>query len=289
MSDAPELLALLVHLRALQGGTLPATNGHLVHGAFMTLLQRTADGWVDRLHDPDVQDRPFTLSGLRGGNRGERQIMGGAAGGRPPVIQIEPGRSYWLRITSLQQDLSTALQDLLARPLEPLNLGRVRFQITHIASRSHDRAAAATYREMADSCLGPEAKPFTLLGLKFLSATTFKQDGRNVLFPQPALVFPQLLRRWNLFSPPECRLEALAAPIWEAHLMVSGYHLSTRNLNFGSHGQQLGFTGYCEYRAKKSADPQVLRCINLLWRFAFFAGIGYGTPKGMGQVAPVAP
>lgn len=190
--------------------------------------------------------------------------------------------------TSLAADLSAAILELAAQPPRSLNLGGVAFDILGWAA-DHDRSGQSSYEALAAHCLEDPTPPPVLLGLRFLSATTCRSQGRNQLFPLPGLIFPQLWRRWQLFAPPAGQLPPLTPAACEAALMVAGYHLQTRHLRFGPQGQQLGFTGYCEYRAAPGADPASLRLLHLLWHFSFFAGIGYGTPKGMGQVALVLP
>ncbi|OPX19266.1 MAG: hypothetical protein BZ151_10190 [Desulfobacca sp. 4484_104] len=287
--SAPDLLAIVLYLRALQHGTLPATNGSLVHGAFFSILREFAPTWADRLHCPEIPERPFTISSLRGGEKNDEEIPPLSPNSYPPLIHINHGAEYWLRISSLQQDLTSELLSLFSGDAAQIKLGQVDFRIIGLSIQHHDRAGTASYDNLAASCLGEAIEPLSLLGLRFLSATTFRSQGRNRLFPLPSLIFPQLLRRWNLFCPPAFRLDQLKADIFDKNLMVSGYHLMTRHLRFGLHGQQLGFTGYCEYQAARHADIDVLQVTNLLWRFCFFSGIGYGTPKGMGQVATIVP
>ena len=280
MNAAPDLLALVLRLRALQDGVLPATTGHLVHGAFMALLAQSPGAWDARLHNRNPQERPFTLSGLRGGPK--------APGGQAPVLTIQAGAVYWFRLTSLVPDLSAVLLDLGAHPPRSLSLGGVALEILGLTT-DHDRGGQSSYAALSAACLEDPTPPPVLLGLRFLSATTCRSQGRNQLFPLPGLIFPQLWRRWQLFAPPASRLPPLTPADCEDTLMVAGYHLQTRHLRFGPQGQQLGFTGYCEYRATPGAAPASLRLLHLLWQFSFFAGIGYGTPKGMGQVALVLP
>lgn len=283
MGDLPDLLALVVRLRALTSGSLPATTGHLVHGAFMALLEARAPGWAARLHTPAPPERPFTLSGLRGGP----QPPAGAAQQSLPQLPVESGARYWFRVTTLQSDLSALVLELFAQSELTLLVGSLPFQVLGLAPSTHDRTGRAWYQTLWEECQA-QAPPL-LLGLRFLSAATCRRQGRNHLFPEPGLIFPQLWRRWQRFCPPACRLPEVSSSACDAALMVAGYHLQTRHLRFGPHGHQLGFTGYCEYRAAPLADSTVLQLLHLLWHFSFFAGVGYGTPKGMGQVALVAP
>jgi CRISPR/Cas system endoribonuclease Cas6 (RAMP superfamily) len=52
---------------------------------------------------------------------------------------------------------------------------------------------------------------------------------------------------------------------------------------------KIGYVGTIEYLAAKHADPLALRVFHLLADYAFFAGVGYHTTMGMGQVRPYWP
>jgi CRISPR/Cas system endoribonuclease Cas6 (RAMP superfamily) len=93
--------------------------------------------------------------------------------------------------------------------------------------------------------------------------------------------------RWNQFSP--VKIDKTLVKDFKKCLMVSGYNLRTHILDFGDEGRKIGFTGYCQYTVADEAPLKVIKVIHLLGRFGFFAGIGYGTPRGMGQVESIIP
>ena len=51
--------------------------------------------------------------------------------------------------------------------------------------------------------------------------------------------------------------------------------------------RQLGFVGACEFLPHRGVPADVVRVLHLLAAFAFFAGVGYKTTMGMGQVRQV--
>ena len=61
----PTFHALIIHLQATQDATLPATQGHLAHAAFLALIDSVRPELAQRLHDLSGR-KPFTLSPVWG-------------------------------------------------------------------------------------------------------------------------------------------------------------------------------------------------------------------------------
>lgn len=291
MNSAPELLAIILHLQAEQNGSLPATNGHKVHGAFLQMVAVYSTGVTQALHSAN-QERPFTLSSLRGNplSSGKTNVDMSSS----PVIPVVAGGHYWIRITSLKAELSFQLMDMLGKQRGALlKIGAVPFRIMDHDLSEHSRAGAAAYTDMREECLDVSAPPLHWFGWSFISATAIHSGGRNLLFPEPSAIFPRLVVRWNRFCPETCRLPYRGdkdfALLVGRSLMVAANQLRTNMLEFGGKGRQIGFTGYVEFRTDKTATEALLKLFHLLGRFSFFSGIGYGTPKGMGQVDFIMP
>jgi CRISPR/Cas system endoribonuclease Cas6 (RAMP superfamily) len=68
-------------------------------------------------------------------------------------------------------------------------------------------------------------------------------------------------------------------------VVVSRYRLRTELVTFGSgrRGRVGGFVGQCRF-AILDAAPRWRRYVSLLAAFAPFAGVGYRTAMGLGQV-----
>lgn len=287
MKDTPDLMALVIHLRGTKSGRIPATHGQYVRAAFLSMVSDFSPTLAEQLHGNKYLERPFTVSHLHGpplqktDNYSIKDLDSG------PAIFVQKGREYSIRITSLKKDVTEDLLKIFQSPPSHLKLLDIPFQIVGLSRKDHKRAGTVTYVGLMDECLGDGCEPPFLMGLNFLSATTIHSQGRNQLFPFPSLIFPRLLSRWNQFSPEKIR--NISGEVFDQSLMISGYHLRTHMLDFGSDGREIGFAGYCEYQTDKGADIEVLKIIHLLSRFSFFSGIGYGTPKGMGQVEFIIP
>ncbi len=233
------------------------------------------------MHQPNQAERPFTVSSLHGppGRENKQSLIDAQ---EASSFAIEKGAEYWVRITSLTKELTKILLKIIESPPRYLQFGNLHFQVIGISSKNHKRAGTANYMDLYQECLRRDATPPTQVGLNFISATAIRNPGRNLLFPLPPLIFPRLLSRWNRFS--SVQIDPIKAEDFDRSIMVSGYHLRTHMLDFGTEGRKIGFIGYCQYVKSKEPDINILRVIHLLARFSFFSGIGYGTPRGMGQV-----
>lgn len=281
MKLTPDLIALVFHLKALQGGKLPATHGQFVHGAFLSILKDLSIDHFESVHRPNQPERPFTVSSLHGPfSKGiELSLIGN---GDESSLPIQEGEEYWIRVTCLTRELTSILLKILETPPRWMRIRNLNFLISGISSNTHRLSGMASYADLHHQYLKKDFIPSQQIVLNFMSATAIRQQGRHQLFPLPSLIFPRLLKRWNRFSP--VQINEITADDFERSLMISGYQLHTHMLDFGAEGRKIGFAGYCQYHYSAKADPHVLRVVHLLGHFSFFSGIGYGTPRGMGQV-----
>jgi CRISPR-associated endoribonuclease Cas6 len=238
-------------------------------------------GLAERLH-ADEPAKPFTVSALHGGKR------------RGHEVAVAPGHACHVRFTSLDAALSDALLDGSAseeHPLRPgraLRIGGADFTIAalHSSADDHARAGRDSYEALARRFTSGEATHDATLPVSFDSPTTFKRGSRSLPLPVPALVFGGVMRKWQQHAPPSLRdvfggwaLDGDAAPV-----LLKRHDLHTHMLLFGKKGQQAGFSGEATFQLPEDADARFGGLLQLLGAFAFYAGIGYRTPWGMGQV-----
>jgi len=281
------LLSAVIRLAPLQPVTLSADLGRAVHAWFLGQVRRADPALAERLHEPNAP-RPFTLSSLRG--------MGQAIGGK---VTLTPEREYWLRVTSMEATLSCLLQEQVLPALpEEAELAGATFGLRGATCdpAEHPWAGQTTWEALTQAHLLGAGRVERTLTLQFASPTTFRRTegtsgltdgegqayrvaGHNVPLPLPGLVFDSYLQRWNRFAPvtlpPEVKRYA------EECVAVSRYHLQTVLVEFGE-AREVGFVGTCRFTALV-ADPYWLRLLHLLAAFAFYAGTGHHTTRGMGQ------
>ena len=268
------LVSVVLNLQALEEATCPLTLGYAIHAAFLDLVRRTEASLAARLHEPR-RTQPFTTSPLQGPLQRHADH-----------IHIQAGATYWLRFTSLEPELSHVL---LTAPLEtfgPVTLSGARFAVCNVWTQAEEHAWAGqtTYEELYNDWVATERRLPRKVQLRFFSPTTFRSNGRNLPFPLPRRVFSALGQKWNAYAP--IHLGEEVARVAEEVMSLSAYELRTHILDFGKY-RQVGFVGACEFRVQPPQEDIWARVLMLLAEFTFFAGVGYKTPMGMGQVRRV--
>lgn len=220
------------------------------------------------MHDTDGA-KPFTVSPLQGKfvREGDR-------------IRLSSNSNYTLRLTILDETVfSTFLGSLLQKASSAeVRLQSSVFQVVQIATTpaASPWARCQDWRQICE-----QARPDKRIKLQFISPTAFRSGGkRNVLFPQPALVFGSYLNRWNALSPVKLSLSVLDS--LDAHIILAQYRLETRILHFNNY-QETGFEGFCDYIIDDGTPEEDVAALNALADFAFYSGTGAKTTMGMGQ------
>lgn len=94
------------------------------------------------------------------------------------------------------------------------------------------------------------------------------------------MVFGGLLRKWRLFADPD------AWPGLEdtlPRIEIQSYRLETHAVRSKKDQILRGFCGEAEYSFRSLTDGE-REAMSTLVAFAFFAGVGYKTSQGMGEV-----
>jgi len=286
------LISVVIKLAIEKPSTVPIDLGRATHAWFLTQVRQADPALAERLHEPNAP-RPFTVSALRG--------LGRPSGGQ---VTLEPGQEVWLRVTSFEPELSQRLleQVVPALPAE-VRLAETVFALKKATCdpQEHPWAGQTTFEALAQEHLLGIRKPDRKLTLRFASPTTFRRTrgetsltddqgrayqvaGHNVALPLPGLVFDSYLRRWNAFAPvalhPDVKRYA------QECVAISRYRLQTVLVEFGA-ARQVGFVGHCQFIALVH-DPYWQRLLNLLAAFAFYAGTGHKTTRGLGQTRQIS-
>jgi CRISPR-associated endoribonuclease Cas6 len=142
------------------------------------------------------------------------------------------------------------------------------------------RFSECSYEKLANSVFQPEQAPRGV-DVTFLTTTSFKHDGKYVIFPDVVLLFHSLISKWNAFSPrivlSQEKLEyalAESCSMTKYDLHSLPYSLEGRNLYGFGGSMRLTFRG----------NDMTKRLMGLLWSFAPFAGMGIKTALGMGAL-----
>ncbi len=281
------LVSVVIKLAVEEASTVPIDLGRATHAWFLDRVRAADPTLAERLHQSNAV-RPFTVSALRGVRRTTQG-----------QVTLEAGREYWLRVTSLQPELSQRVVDEVVPALPgEIRLAETTFRVVSVTSdpREHAWAGQTSYQALAQEHLLGAKRPARKIRLHFASPTTFRRTqgetsltdekgrayrvaGHNVTLPLPGLVFDSYLQRWNAFAPialhPDVKRYA------EECVAISRYQLRTRLVEFGP-AREVGFVGACQFMALVQ-DQYWMRLLNLLAAFSLYCGTGRKTAMGMGQ------
>jgi CRISPR-associated endoribonuclease Cas6 len=250
--------------------TIPRTMNHQTHALVLGLVRQFNSYLSARLHD-EPGYRPFTVSPLRGLAISGKHLL------------LRHDRPCYLRITlfddgSLWQQLSTHL--LSSGPIY-VQLGYLVLKLTRILSTPDEDPTGWVCTTDWQTLFALPAKQS--LTMQFASPTAFSWGNRHfVIFPEPFLLWESLLHTWNRHAPVTYKVEKKGfRESLLNNIQVMECSLRTRTLYFPNYTQK-GFVGSCSYSFKAPEEDAAL--LTTLAAFAYYAGVGYKTTMGMGQV-----
>jgi len=264
------LTSLVFSLAPAEPVSLPLFLGRASHAAFLQLTATLDPELAARLHTPNER-RPFTCSNLMGGKRAGRSL------------ELTPADALSLRFTGLNAEVSALLTELAAQPPPELEIDRAVFAVrgATVDPAGDPWAAQTSYEALASRRLLADGSTPHFAELEFVSPTAFRTGGHTLPVPLPRLVYGSLVDVWNQFAPVAVPEEMRRYA--EECLAMSRYRLATHAVPGKGRPIQIGCSGTCRYVAT-NRDRYWLGMLQLLTDFAFFAGVGYQTAAGMGQV-----
>lgn len=260
------MLALFeIELEALNDGEIPQTHGQMVHGLFFRILKQTDPELCNTLHDTNTT-MPFTLSTLY------------KCGAHPGILtpDIEKGQRICYRIGLLNDELISSVSHAMNKAMItgpvvianlPMSIKAIRLLNTEDVDNLKQNAIMS-------------ADKLRNFRIDFQTLTSFRSDGRSLLFPEPRLIISSLYRSWRIaggHEVPGTILRKLAENVFPAR-----YDMHTGMLDMGNFLLS-GFIGFCIYEADKCLDQDERVLLMSLLGTVPYAGIGYKTTMGMGQ------
>lgn len=280
------LLSRLISLTAESSYPILGALGRPAQAWFLGQVTQANPGLASALHD-ETGLKPYTVSTLLDDN------------GRPLAAGswLQPGQECWLRITTLNDALSDALEGkILARLPERLTLYKMNFRINGVARRraEHPWADGTSFDQIAQDA-GLAAANGSVR-LEFASPTAFRSNGLDLCLPYPGQVFRSLWAKWNAFCPEPMQIQDVWPAFAEDCILVNEITaLNSTHWVFaeGARGDATGFHGTLgfylpapkslpeKWRGYADGAPAVMQS---LARFGFYAGVGHHATIGMGQV-----
>jgi CRISPR-associated endoribonuclease Cas6 len=274
--------AIVIH--AFPKTDLPVVHaqGKVLHGLFYELLQKASAVKGDEIHSVEGL-KPFSTALLLS----ERQRR---------AEHIRAGEEIKIRFTFLDDSLYPLLaRYFLSTPDLTFELVRTELTVARILSTpqsGEEWAGFASFEELYAQA-SEEEKQFSF---QFVTPTFFKRGGGPafpdliVPLPLPDLLFGSLLRNWNQFSPTSFVEATLLREVCANHLEVTYHRITSQlaRLVFQREERNYrtttfpGFVGTCSFRLVELHDPGIVKTLNALADFAFFAGVGARTTMGCG-------
>lgn len=307
------LYALLLKLRPLEAGTLMPFSGELVHGAWLGWLREAASDVATMLHDGNKR-RLFTCSSLQFPVSRSRMLQ---AERENIHLPLDPEKTYSVRITLLLGELFPLFYNALMhfnmagtgkRRTPFMQIGKQAFLLEEVVSSPDDPSnwtGFTSFAKLVDTASTLKSGNIVPLTMEFASATTWnwinvanKTYGNHYArLPLPKYVFPALAKRWQELAPPELagvvQKERIDRYVEAGGVVIDDYNLQPHLVQFAQHPQR-GFVGTCCYQLRgpdeattPDAPLTVRQQVLLLAQLAFYCGVGYKTPMGMGQVRPL--
>lgn len=277
------LYAIVLRLAALRPGAIPADHGDQARAALLNLI-RTGDLSLSQvLHDENAR-KPYTISLLNGGTRG-----------RDNALHFGIGDSADWRFTLLCEPAFEALlrRYIYSRALPHVRIGTIEFQITDaFASGNHPDSGSMTLTALHDRWNSPPEMLESNIVLDFLSPTAFNlgQDRVSGSYrirstPDARTLFSTLRKRWIKLggTAPDDAFDVWVGERVEMHpfdLRTHTVYVERRPVD--------GFSGRVGFKLHGN-DMRWLPLLHLLADLTFWTGVGYQTPRGMGQVRRVSP
>lgn len=281
------LTAIRLNLIAETETQVPASVGRASYAALLAHFAARDPALAQSLHDGDGP-KPVTCSNLIGAQRGSAAR---GAGSQPrsdsEFRTLRAGEAASLRYTALTAETSALLRRvLLEEPPESFRLDTATLRVTGaLCDAAADAWTGSTsYEALAAEQITRLEGPDRSARLHFASPTAFRSAGRTVPVPLPGLVFGSLVERWNAFSP--VGLSGEMRRFGEEMIVISRYRLQSEAVAHKGDGLRIGGVGEVTYRAL-NADRYWVGVMQMLARFALYAGVGAQTTTGMGQVRMV--
>lgn len=263
-----DIAAFDLRLRFTHADEVPGWLGRAVQATFLESLSAVHPQLATHVHDGSGI-KPFTASNL---------IPGRWSG----TVTLDPRRTYQLRYTTLNPDLTRITLNALA-PAWLRHGFTLHDQPVRVEAVETSTDAYAALLDRA-----PRQRSFRM---RFTSPTQFKlthplhkSEGIPMPLPLPERVFGSLIDRWSCFSPlplhPDLRE-------WvRLNVGISDHRIETRTVRASraGHGDFTGFIGDVTFTLLRREAPFGDQVAALV-AFAPFAGVGIRTTNGMGQVA----
>lgn len=282
------LIAAIISLTSESSYPILGPLGRPIQAWFLRQVTAKNPKLAKALHDSQGL-KPYTVSTLL--DRNGRPLSTG--------IWLQPGETYWLRITSFEEELSKLLKEQILSDLpEILTLYKMNLRIDGYTfdPGEHPWAGKTTYNAMAQDAAYIKAK--NNIRLEYQSPTAFRSQGVDIPLPIPEQIFRNYWQKWNKFSPAHMEIQDVWPAFAKNCITINKLaHINTVKWQVSEENRRsyTGFTGTTTFkllppnRRKEWKDfhDGAAAVMQSLSTFAFYCGTGHHTTIGMGQTRPL--
>ncbi len=285
-------LKIVMHVTS--GGTIPAFNGHLVRGAFFSLLKQTVPELTDHLHR-DNHVRPYSISSFRKHGKVPKKLKNG--------LFLRAGDQGTITLRMVTTELARqAVKSLLEVTNTELSLGpEVKAIISHVNYRMTRLPSLDDLPEPPINSEQPHA-----FSLKFLSPTQFvsRETNHPVVLPELPQLLRNVLTHWEHLarsdsltgrhhaaenepasspSTSESREHAEFLDRIRQGVVVIAHDIHTQRIDIGKPVWFVGFKGWVQWKTlPEFLEPRDLTWLWNLLTLGEFLGVGKHRTAGFG-------
>jgi CRISPR-associated endoribonuclease Cas6 len=259
------LTAIVLMLQPVKNSIIKVSHGESAYASALNIIGNFDPDLERDIHD-STDAKPLTVSPVweapRDGN----------------MLRLRSDKTYKWRLTGLNEVVSKCLLRFSSE-VQNLWIDDATLKVVNVFvdNDSDPNAGQSSYEDVLD--YWNNVDPPRTFTLKFLSPTTFRDGNTEKPFPIPELVFGSLINTWNIHSPYEL---SFSKSDLKDLILLSNWRGETRGVILEGHKIPC-FTGKFTYQAIENIS-EIRRLIGLLSDYAFFAGVGWQTTRGLGQV-----
>lgn len=260
--------SIVIELKAKQNGKLILYTGKKIHSVFLKMIREINESLSEKLHDDDTY-KSFTVSSLLG-----------LAIDKESEIYIN--KNYYIRFTILDNNLFKKIAtNLFQKQMfkSDIKLENISFKVERVLYDNTKSQWAGIFDLNKIIHKEDFSKQITM---RFYTPTLFKSGDKFNTKPEIRLIFTGLLRKYNKYS--AYKLDESLIHEFE-NIVVKEDKTKLRKVQM-KNGYFIGFTGNLTIEIQ-SENIELIKMINILSEFAFYAGVGYKTTMGLGQVKRV--
>ncbi|WP_368493436.1 CRISPR-associated endoribonuclease Cas6 [Marinitoga sp. 1154] len=257
--------SVVVELKALETGVIPTYPGKKIHGMFFNVLKKASEEVSKKLHQ-NFNNKAFTVSSFLGKKVDE-------------PVSIMKNKRYYIRLTFLNEKIFNLFTVTMFKNKifkKEIYIENIKFSILRVIFDEEQSKWAGVLS--IDELLSKKDYS-NKIKLKFYTPTLFRVGDKHLRYPDAKKIYTGLLNKFNKYSEYKfnesikeefSNIKIINKRIRKKRVFINNFYLE-------------GFVGDVEFEISQG-NNELLKIVNILSEFSFYAGIGYKTTMGMGQV-----